>query len=254
MSATAHQTEINYKATVPEPFYPALERLESGEALPPDVRLTQAAKRLYSRFLRQHLAAASKGRELFRAKARTLAQDLQITERTVYRALDQLRAAGLLQSVRTGRSSFYRLLPLPAPPAEPEPPPDVDKSRPPDSECQIRTDIGSDRHKESSLKLKPIEDQTAQVVDNFPFPAPENDLLLARIDRRLEELKFRYHLKGHKRPLNAGELAQRFDVSYLLSWLEKAEDGALEGSLRNPAAWLRKALERCLKRRLAAGR
>ena len=104
----AHQPEFSFPTKINEPFHPALTRLESGDALPPGVRLTQAAKRLYYRFLRQHLAATSKGRDSFRVKVCNLARDLELTQRTIYRCLDQLRGANLVQSVRTGRGWRFR--------------------------------------------------------------------------------------------------------------------------------------------------
>ena len=184
-----HQSEFTYNSKINEPFHPALLRVEDGTGLPPDVQLTQAAKRLYARFLRQHLAAASKGRDSFRAKVCNLAQDLELTQRTIYRCLDQLRGADLIQSVRTGRSSWYRLLPLP-PLEEAESPPIVDNSPPSVGECQFRGDITSDRSLENFLKQKEHNDiASIEAVDNFQNP---DELLLARINRRLEAISFKY--------------------------------------------------------------
>jgi DNA-binding transcriptional ArsR family regulator len=251
MSADAQQirpqqSEFTYNSKINEPFHPALLRLESGEALPPGV-LTQAAKRLYARFLRQHLAAASKGRDSFRAKVCNLARDLELTDRTIYRALDQLRAANLVQSVRTGRSSWYHLLPLP-PLEEAESPPIVDNSPPPDSKCQFRDDITSDRSLENFLKQKEHNDIPA-VADVHNFQNPD-ELLLARINRRLEAISFKYFEKGRQGPLPVADVVERFGVSWVLRHLERTEDGALEGEIRNPGGFLKRALERCLKRRL----
>jgi len=124
----AHQPSLSFPTKINEPFHPALLRLDSGEALPENVHLTQAAKRLYARFMRQQLAAQSKGRDTFRVKVSTLAVDLDLSDRTIRRGIKQLHAAELLQIVRTGRSSYYRLLPLAI--VESTPQPIVDNSPP----------------------------------------------------------------------------------------------------------------------------
>jgi len=64
--------------------------------------------------------------------------------------------------------------------------------------------------------------------------------LQAHIADRLADLDFKYYLKGHRGPLDVNQLADRFGTSWLLSWLEKAEDG--RDHLRNPGAWLRRRL------------
>lgn len=225
---TSIQSNLSFPSKLNEPFHPALAQLDSGKALP-DVQLTQSAKRLYARFLRQHLAAASKGRQTFRARIATLATDLELSERTIHRALDQLKAANLLQWMRTGRSSYYRLLPLPE---------TVDNSTPQVNQCQIRSDTTADPHKKA---FKETKHYGTNHVDN-----PLSPDLKTHIERRLTDIGFKLYQKGVKGPVTIDLIIDHYGLSWLLSWLDKAEDARAD--LRNPGAWLKKRLDSSRKR------
>jgi hypothetical protein len=218
------QPALPFQSRITEPFHPAPARLDSGAALP-DIRLTQAAKRLYARLSRQHYAAASKGRQLFRARLTTLAADLAVNERTIRRGLDQLKTAGLVFWQRTGRSSMFQLRSLPE---------IVDNSPPDENQCPISSGNMSEPHE---IPLKELKHNGVQTVDKS---------ILAAIAARLDGIGFKLYQKGHRGPLPVDKVVGRFGVSWVLSWLDKAEDCG--NSLRNPGAWLKKRLEASLRR------
>ena len=226
---TAVQSNLAFPTKITEPFHPAIARLDSGQALP-GANLTQSAKRLYARFSRQQMAARSKGRQAFRAKLSTLAEALELNERTIRRAINQLKDTGLLQVVRTGRSSWFSLLPLP-PKGE-----DVDNSSVPSSQCPLSSDKKSIPHKKDFQVPK---HNGTEHVDKS---------IIEVISKRFAALGFRYYEKGRRGPVPTEKVVEKFGVSWVLSWVEKAEDCG--NSLRNPGAWLKKRLEGSLHKRL----
>ena len=234
-SQQAHQLppEFLFKPKIPEPFNPSLCRLDSGQALPDGVKLTQAAKRLHSHLLRQWLAATSRGRTAFKARLATLAEDLQLSERTIRRGIEQLESVGLVVRVRTGRASWFTLRPLPEP-------------KPPSVDNHSSTSGHFGRSSLESTNKKPnVVTPTLELIHINP-----DKRLLERINARFEAIGFQYFIKGRQGPLPVADVVERFGVSWILRHLERAEDGALEGTIRNPGGFLKRALERCLKRRL----
>ena len=75
--------------------------------------LGSTAKLVYGLLRRLQKINEKRGKAHFRLSHAKLAQQIGRTPRTVRRAIRELREAQLIVSVRTGRSNYYSLLPVP---------------------------------------------------------------------------------------------------------------------------------------------
>lgn len=98
-----HQLSFSPALAPAEPFAPIPLTICSGSDL------SSTTKIVYGLLNRLAKINASKGRQGFRVRHKTLAAQTNRSIRSIERCIAQLRQAGLILCVKTGRSNYYRL-------------------------------------------------------------------------------------------------------------------------------------------------
>jgi hypothetical protein len=227
--------------------------------------LTASSKLVFGVLNRYSLISRKHGKDVFRLRKSKIAELTGLSASTVTRCLYQLRGKPqttgtpgrpssngsaplfefdpLIQVIATGRSSYYRILPIQQPEplqqnsnpsADEQPTTAVDNFSPQNQNDVSEKSSQTFPHKEISFK----KDNVYELPINVDNSIISNDMRNF-LNFKFEEIGFGLDKEG-KRILSVDDTLKRFELSYVLSWIEKISDFGAD--LQNPAAYLYKRL------------